>query len=174
MEIKTGRRTIYIPKGEGSALFRILTTRGDENLSGTLDAVVDRYLHVLGNSMPNFTDAEWCLIFDATLSTRVSDTIYVPIIDEMIKEVITPGDEEYQGLEKKWEVEVSDFRKKLGDLTYAEKQTTVEMIELFRMVKNHRSYSDTIALLKEQFGSEPPDISDLKTPPAPGLRTDAL
>ena len=50
----------------------------------------------------------------------------------------------------------------------------MEMIEMFRMVKNHRSYSDTIALLKEQFGSEPPDISDLKTPPPSGLRTDAL
>ena len=169
MVVQTGRRTIYVPKGSLSGLFRLLNSRGDENISSTLDTAIGRYLTVIQHSMPTFSDAEWCVIFDSLQSTYVSDETIVLAIDQEIAEGI-----EYEGLDEKWQIDGRDFVGRLAELTYAERQAIAEVVELFRMIKRHESYSDTIAKLIDQFSMDPSDLSELKAPRPPSMRPEDL
>lgn len=169
MAIKTGGRTIYVPKGSSSALHRLLDTRGDENISHTLETAVDRYLTVIGHSMPAFSDSEWCLVLDALLSSWISDEVSVLVIHETVAEAI-----DADGLDVKWGVDGHAFKERLSCLTYAERQAIAEIMELFRMVRSRESYSAIIPKLIDQFSQQPSDLSDLKDPGPTRLRPEYL
>ena len=153
MDVKTGRRAIYIPNGDLSGLYRLLALRGEEhNFSQMIDTAVDRYLITIANSLPNFADAEWCLIFDALKATYVSHEISLLAIGDEVLEAI-----EYEGLDTKWEVDGDRLKEKLTGLTYAEQQAMGEMVETFRIFRQmggHDSYSAVIADIKTHFRPE--------------------
>jgi hypothetical protein len=153
MDVKTGRRAIYIPNSDISGLYRLLALRGEEqNFSNLIDAAVDRYLITINNSLPDFTDAEWCTIFDALQATYVSGEAYLLAIGEEVIEAI-----EYDGLDTKWEVDGDGLKARLSHLTYAEQQAIGEMVEAFRLTMKKGglgSYSAAIADIKRLFRPE--------------------
>ena len=152
MEVKTGRRTIYIPTGDLSGLYRLLAMRGESQMSGTIDTAVGRYLTTIANSLPVFSDAEWCLAFEALMSTWVSDETSVLAIGQDVVEAI-----EYDQLDEKWGVDADAFGVKLRGLTYAELQAVAEMVELFpifRQTGTYDNYSAIIADMKRHFRPE--------------------
>ena len=153
MDVKTGRRAIYIPNTDLSGLYRLLALRGEEqNFSSLIDTAVDRYLITITNSLPDFTDAEWCTIFDALQATYVSDEACLLAIGE---EVIEAIDEDL--LDAKWGVDGDRLKGELTGLTYAEQQAIGEMVEAFRTSQKrggHDSYSAAIADIKRLFSPE--------------------
>ena len=117
-----------------------------------IDNVVDRYLVTIDNSLPGFTDAEWCTIFDALQATYVSGEAYLLAIGEEVIEAI-----EEDGLDTKWGVDGDGLKGKLSGLTYAEQQAIGEMVEAFRIFQQrggHDSYSAVIADIKRWFRPE--------------------
>ena len=150
MEVKTGRRAIYIPSGEISGLYRLLSLRGEErNFSRLIDTAVDRYLITIAHSLPPFRDAEWCLVFDALQGVHVSDEGGLMPIGEDIIEAM-----EDEQLDAKWGVDGETLKGRLVGLTYAEKQAIGEMVEAFRIVHRqggHDSYTTIIAEIKSHF-----------------------
>ena len=153
MDVKTGRRAIYIPNGDLSGLYRLLAIRGEEsNFSQLIDTAVNRYLITIDNSLPGLTDAEWCVVFDALQATYVSEEMGVLTIGEEVIEAI-----EEDGLDAKWGVDGDGLKWKLTGLTYAEQQAIGEMVEAFRIFRQrggHDSYSAVIADIKRHFRPE--------------------
>lgn len=159
--VRTGRRVIYVPKDSASALFRILGLRDDENISGTLEDAIDRYLAVIGHSVPEFNIEEWCLIFDALLGVNVSDEVSVFVIGEEVAEAI-----DVDNLDKKWGVDGDKLRLRLGGLTYAEKQAIAEVMDSFwRLQKTNKgeNYSDIVARTLKTFSTRVGSTSQMQS-----------
>ena len=153
MEVKSGRRAVYIPNDGESGLYRLLAIRGeDRNFSQVIDNAVDRYLTTIAHSLPGFTDAEWCTIFDALKSTFLSDESMVLAIGEEVIEVI-----EEEELDAKWGVVGDQLKARLSALTYAESQAIAEMVETFKRFQRrggHYTYSGVISEIKTYFRLE--------------------
>ena len=169
MEVKSGRRAVYIPNDGESGLYRLLAIRGEEhNFSQVIDSAVDRYLITIAYSLPDFTDAEWCTIFDALKATYISDEPYVLAIGEEVIEGI-----EAEGLDAKWGVVGDQLKGRLRALTYAEKQAIAEMVESFKRFQRRGgdgSYSAIISDIKthfrpETFGESRPERRSMRMSP---------
>jgi hypothetical protein len=150
MEFQTGRRTIYVPKDDSFGIYRLLDMRGDENLTRTLETAVQRYLSVIEHSLPGFTDAEWCCVFDGLLGVWISDDSSVFAIGEEVAEAI-----DMDRLDSKWGVDGKEMKSRLAELSYAEKQALVEMTEIFRGSQKEglSAYSEAIFNVKQKFGA---------------------
>ena len=153
-QIRTGRKSIYVPDSQISALYRLLSMRGDSEVSRTLDTAIERYLAVIWNSLPDFSTAEWCMVLDSQLGVWVSDEPGVLLVGETTLETM-----DVDGLDKKWGVQAGRMREIMADLTYAEKQAICEFIEIFRMVSRADgtggSYDDMISRVLTMFRPYP-------------------
>ena len=139
MTIRTGRRSVYIPTNSASALHRLLSMHGDDEISATLERAADRYLNVIGHSLPDFSVAEWCMMFDCLMGTWVSDETMVMVLgDEILKGM------ELDELDLKWDVDGGRMREVLPTLSYAEQQAVAEMVELFRKEPRGGTYTETV------------------------------
>ena len=65
MTIRTGRRSVYVSTDPESALHRLLSIHGDDQISGVLERAAERYLTVIAHSLPDLSVAEWCMAFDS-------------------------------------------------------------------------------------------------------------
>ena len=128
-KIRTGRKSIYVPDSQESAMYRLLSMRGDSEVSRTLDTAIDRYLAVIGHSLPDLSSAEWCMVLDSQLGVWLSDEPGVLLVGETTLETMDEDE-----LDKKWGVDAGRMREIMSNLTYAEQQAVCEFIEVFRKV----------------------------------------
>lgn len=148
MKIRTGRRSLYVPTNSESALHRLLSMYGDDQISAALERGAARYLTVIAHSLPDLSVAEWCMVFDSLMGTWVSDEMSVTVLGETILEGMDMDE-----LDQKWDVDGGRMRKVLTALTYAERQAVAEMVELFRQGIGSRrgTYADEISRLLALF-----------------------
>lgn len=139
-EIRAGRKSIYVPDSRHSALYRLLSMRGDDAVSHTLETAIERYLMVIGHSLPNLSPEEWCLVLDSQLGVFLDDETGVQLVGETTVESM-----EIDSLDQKWGVDAGRMREIMADLTYAEKQAVCEFIELFRADDTGESYTEIIS-----------------------------
>ena len=59
------RRSLSLRRRSGSAADRAATALGDDDLSDGLEGMLERYLGVVSQAMPDFDDREWALVLDA-------------------------------------------------------------------------------------------------------------
>ena len=151
MDVKTGRRTIYIPQFPDSALYRLLTIWGDDKISHTLETAVDRYLTVIEYSLPKFSVAEWCVIFDALNSIWLShETSILAVCDEVAEAI------DLDGLDVKWKIDGDRFKARLATCDAAEKHAIVEVTQLFYHDHSDGDYSAVVSRILGLFRSELP------------------
>ena len=164
--IRTGRKSIYVSASPESALHRLLSMRGDNEVSHTLETAVERYLTVIGYSLPEFTIPEWCMVLDSQLGVWVSDEIGVQLVGETTVETM-----DMDGLDQKWGVDAHRMREIMTNLSYAEKQSICEFIELYRAHHTGDSYDVIITWVLSLFRSHP---SEMKDRPQPRMSPDRL
>ena len=151
MAVKTGRRTIYVPQFPDSALYRLLSMWGDDKISHTLETAVDRYLTVIEHSLPEFSVAEWCVIFDALNSVWLSDELSILCVCDEVVEAIG-----FDALDVKWKVDGDGLKKKLAGFGVAEKHAVVEVTQLFYHDHSDGDYSAVVSRILGLFRSELP------------------
>ena len=154
-EIRAGRKSIYVPPSQDSALYRLLSMRGDKEVSHTLEVAVERYLAVIGHSLPALSTAEWCMVLDSNLGVMVDDEIGVVMVGEGTLEGM-----DLDGLDKKWGVDARRMREVMGNLTYAQQQAVCEFIELFRIDRTGDSYDEVITRVLAMFRQYPSKPAD--------------
>ena len=150
MAIRTGRRSLYIGTDPSNPMHRLLSLRGDHELSATLDLAVGRYLSVIALSMPQFTVPQWCLVFDALTGVETGGEANVIMLGDRIVSTMAS-----EGLDEKWGVDGAELIAALNILTYAERQAVAELVELFRADDSGDSYTDIIARLTGAFPADP-------------------
>ena len=158
MDVKTGRRTIYITQFEDSGLYRLLKMRGDDKISHTLETAVDRYLTVIHHSMPEFSVAEWCLIFDALNSTWISEEFSILAVCDEISEAM-----DLDQLDLKWQVDGARMKQRLAKFSIAEKHAVVEVTQLFFYDHADGNYTSTVSRILDYFRSTLPAMSGART-----------
>lgn len=144
--VRTGRRSVYVPRDPENGLNRLFTMKGDESPSETIDTAVERYLTVIGHSMPRLTHAEWCLVFDALLAVWSADELSIQLIGKTVVE----GMRDYE-LDQKWGVDGNHMIDVMCNLSYAEQQAICEMTELFRKDRGGGDYAVVIDRLLGHF-----------------------
>ena len=144
MTIRTGRRSVYVPTNSISALHRLLSIHGDDQISATLERAAERYLRVIEHSLPDLSVAEWCMVFDSLMGIWVSDEASVTVMGEAVLERMDMDE-----LDRKWDVDGGRMRQLLTALSYAERQAVAEMVELFRKEGRNidGTYTDKISRL---------------------------
>ena len=157
MTIRTGRRSVYIPTNADSALHRLLSMHGDDEISATLEHAAGRYLTTIGQSLPDFSVAEWCMVFDSLMGAWVSDEASVVVLGETILEGMDVDE-----LDQKWNVDGGRMREVLTSLSYAEQQAVAEMVEVFRKDNESRggTYTDKISRLLALFRGYETEVAD--------------
>jgi hypothetical protein len=110
---------------------RTLDVAGEgESLSGRLNQIVARYDDLIRLAMPEFSEKQWCAIFDANNGTILS-------IDN---DPHWPGNyfagvwanvADSRGFDEKWGVDVQKLSARLRDLEPAQKIAVVEAIQTF-------------------------------------------
>ena len=153
MAIKSGRRAIYISNNDKSSLHRLLEMRGDDTISETMETAVGRYLDLISKNCPDFSDAEWCLVFDALAGLQFDEPSDRAAIGQEVQEAI-----DIDSLHEKWNVDADEIKEKLTALTYTEKQVVAEMTEMFRTLQTEGipSYSKAISSLKQKLVDNTP------------------
>ena len=159
MEIRTGRKSIYVPASQESGMYRLLSMRGDSEISRTLDTAVGRYLNMIGRSMPDLSTAEWCMVLDSHMGIGVSDWMDVMLVGETALEGM-----DMERLDQKWGVDDQRMREVMTSLTYAEKQAICEVIEAFRADENGGSYTEIISRVLQQFRPDSPEPEPRERP----------
>lgn len=119
------RKSIYI----GDGLKRALAGRPeDETMTTTINAIGDRYAEIVHRSMPRFTTAEWCCIFDALNGTLMLDRAEMLAITPVTK----VGDHvKLNAADEKWGIDGSALVERLGQCTYCEAIAVVDAAERF-------------------------------------------
>jgi hypothetical protein len=118
------RRSIYC----GPPINRLLESRSDDNISGTLNAAIDRYLGIVRRVMPRFHLAEWNAIMDAMngSQTQSSADIDPGAILANVADAIR-----YNGLAEKWEIDPVTLVDQLRELDYPAQVALLDAVERY-------------------------------------------
>lgn len=144
----TQRRTVNLPRDPQAPINRLLTTKGPETATETLDTVLHRYMVTLRRSMPDFTVPEWCLIFDALKPPWTADEVRTAQLAHEITDAIT-----IDNLDAKWPVDGQKLKNRIDRLNFPARMAIGEMTEAFWATESQANYDDIIAELLQIFGN---------------------
>ena len=150
-EIKAGRKSIYISQSKESGIYRLISMHGETGLSQTLDTAISRYLNIIGHSMPDLSNEEWCMVLDSQLGVFVSEHWGVQAIGDTTLEAM-----KIDALDKKWGIDPQRMTEVMTTLTYAEKQSICELIEAYRADDSQDNYPEKIFRILLAFSRPEP------------------
>ena len=156
------RRTINLPKEPQAAVNRLVDIKNSRNPSGTVVEACERFMSVVSKSMPDFTENEWCLIFDALSPPWQADEIRTSQMAGEIAEAMNSD-----RLDLKWNIEGARLKSRIDRASYAVRTAIGEMTEAFWRDETGDGYRAVIARLKRGF-------TDWERTQAPAIRKDRL
>jgi hypothetical protein len=122
------RKSIYV----GEPIERLLADRADESgtysVSGTLNAVADRYQAIIKRSMPKLALNEWMLIMDVMNGTFTQSGAEIDAygLVHNVEDAIA-----LDGLDKKWEIDGSILVHKLRGHSFAGLVALLDAVERY-------------------------------------------
>lgn len=148
------RASIYLSEPLNELLLAHLA-RGEDSLrsvSALIGEAVDRYLEVVRKSVPDWSDAEWCLACDALNGTWIKQQAWMAA--EMV--VLELQDAvNVNGLDTKWAVDWPTFEAKLANLDLGAALAVFEVVERF-WADHQRIGIDNIGALVRSVRSREP------------------
>jgi hypothetical protein len=146
MTKKRNNKSIYV----GEPIERLLADRASDSglysISGTLNAVADRYQSIVRRAMPKLALNEWMLIMDAMSSTFAQSGADIDAygLVHNIEDAIA-----LDGLDKKWEIDGSILIQKLRGHSFAGLVALLDAVERYwakgtRVVEDPRAEIEAI------------------------------
>ena len=158
VESKPVRKFINLPKDNDGPIGRWLALHEGEHPASALSKATERYLTVIGRSVPGFDDSEWCLVFDALRPPWPAD--YSPA-DMLTREVADAIAADH--LDEKWGVDGTRLKGRVSRLSFAEKVAVSEIAEAFwKYPAGPESLHEIISTIKTAF--QPPATSRTSSP----------
>ena len=155
---RQSRRFINLPKENEGPIGRWLALHDGEPPIGALSKVAERYLTVIGKSIPNFDDSEWCLIFDALRPPWPNDYSPADMLSREVAEAIAADH-----LDEKWRVDGTRLKGRVSRLSFAEKLAVSEVAEAFwEYPVGPEPLREIIVTIKTSF--QPPSTSRTSNP----------
>ena len=101
----TARKTVLLPRDPGAPVNRLISIKDIQIPSDLVEQATDRYLTTVRRSMPEFTVAEWCLIFDALRPPWHADESHTTQLPHEIADAIA-----IDQLDNKWPIDAANLR----------------------------------------------------------------
>jgi hypothetical protein len=104
----------------------------EDNRSGRLNTVAERYAGILAAHTPAFTEFEWCAICDALNGPYMGlgDPSSVRFAWASISDAAT------EGLGEKWRVDAHELARRVRALSFAESVALIEVVQRFWHMPN--------------------------------------
>ena len=146
----TARKTAILPRDPAAPVNRLISIKDVQNPSDLVEQSTERYLTTIRRSMPEFTVAEWCLIFDALRPPWQADEWHTAQISHEIADAIA-----IDQLDNKWPVDAANLKGRMNRLTFAARMAVGEMVETFWAQPVQGNYNQVITTLLETLGPPP-------------------
>lgn len=129
----------------GEPMARVLVGH-DENRSGRINTVCDRYLSIVAEHGPTLRLAEWCAACDALNGAWMSDEASIRFMWAEIADC--------EGLGDKWGIDQPALTERIRELPLAAKVAMMEVVERF-WGRTDLSTADALALAGAKIQPEP-------------------
>ena len=106
----------------GGPIARLESIVGEQQLSGTITNMLNRYFALLHRSTPKFTDRELCALFDALGQSYMADPHQVQQLPREISAAISTD-----RLDAKWSVDAESLRNRLDRTSFPDRLSIAEM-----------------------------------------------
>ena len=151
---KPGQRAT-LSVSEQTPLARMAALKGKANYGEVAEAIIERYSTVISRSIPDFSNQEWCLIFDALRPPWQADENSTSQLAAELSEAINADQ-----LGAKWQVDAQRLKSRVDRLSFSSRQAIGEMTEIFWNTRPLENYEhiiqNSIAALNARTGREQP------------------
>lgn len=109
----------------GEPISRVLDGH-DENRSGRLNTVVDRYLQIVAHDSPEWSLAQWSAVCDALNGSWLTDEASIRFAWAEIADA-----DRIHALGAKWDVDAAGLAQQVRGMTHGQRVALVEIVERF-------------------------------------------
>ena len=119
------RKSVYFSE----PIWRLLGLVGEENYSGVINQVADRYLTLMEVCRPTLSKNEWCCLCDI-LNGTVLDSMFIRHAGEILALELNDAIKHDQ-IDKKWDIDGPALLEKLSKFNKAETIAVAHVVEVF-------------------------------------------
>lgn len=98
----------------------------DENRSGRINTICDRYLQIVASESPTWTQAQWSCVCDALNGSWLSDEINIRLAWASISDA-----DKLDGLGAKWGIDAQALAEQVRAFSHSQTIAMVEIVERF-------------------------------------------